>query len=148
MYIIGSNTADDEIPKINDEVKTYIQNDGGILEKFEELGKKKLAYPVKKSKIGHYGLMTFSAPSDKINNIEHRIRTTPTVIRHLIINQDEALVRLEKDRVAQARLKLMRPKMETREETEPHHEAKPEKKIKIDLDAEIEKALESEDLTK
>jgi small subunit ribosomal protein S6 len=144
MYIVGSHISDDQVPQVTAEVKKDIQESGGIIEKHEELGKKKLAYPIKKTRNGFYILVTFSAPADKINEIEHKLRTSQSLIRHLTVNIDEDLVRMEKDRVNQAKLKLLRPKMEMREETAPA--AKAEKKIEIDLDAEIEKALESEEL--
>ena len=145
MYIVGSQVSDDEIPKVTQEVKKYIQDGGAQVEKQEELGKRKLAYPVKKSKNGYYVVVNFDSDPGKVNEIEHKIRTFPSVIRHLIVNMDEALVRMEKDRKAQAQLKLVRPQVEITKEQVP---AKPERKIQIDLDAEIEKALESEDLTK
>lgn len=149
MYIVGSQTSDDEISKVVDEVKKYISDNAGIIEKSEELGKKKLAYPIKKSRNGYYVVVNFSAPSEKVNDIEHRIRTSQNVIRHLIINMDEALIQLEKDRVAQSSLKIRRPMFETKEEPkEPARRGSGEggKKIEIDLDAEIEKALETPDL--
>ena len=142
MYIVGSQISDDEIPKTVDEIKKFIESEGGIIESHEELGKKKLAYPVKKTRNGFYVLDNFSAPADKINEIEHKIRTSLGVVRHLIVNMDDAYVRMEKDRVAQAKIKF-RPREELKDKPAV---AKTDKKIEIDLDAEIEKALESKDL--
>ncbi|OGE76148.1 MAG: 30S ribosomal protein S6 [Candidatus Doudnabacteria bacterium RIFCSPHIGHO2_02_FULL_48_21] len=145
MYIISNNVSDDEVPKITEEVKKYIETAGGIVEKHEDLGKKKLAYPIKKTRNAVYVLDNFSAPADKINEIEHRIRTYQNVIRHMIINMDEGLIRMEKDKALQAKLKRRIPQ----EEAKPVEAGKPRtegKKIEIDLDAEIEKALDSKDL--
>ena len=140
MYIIGSETSDDEIPKVAEEIKKFITDSGGMIEKYEEPGKKKLAYPIKKSRIGYYVIVNFSAPPEKVSEIEHRIRTTQNIIRYLILNMDEALTQMEKDRAEQAKLKAMRPREEIPAEKE---KVKREKKFDIDLDAEIEKALES-----
>src|SRR5438093_252869 len=92
MYIIGNNVSDDEVPKVSEEVKKYIETAGGIMEKHEELGKKKLAYPVKKTRNAFYVLDNFSAPTDKIEEIDHRIRTYQNIIRYMMINMDEALI--------------------------------------------------------
>lgn len=154
MYIVGSQVSDDQIPTVTEEVKKFIQASGGLLEKHEDLGKKKLAYPIKKTRNGFYVLDQFSATAEKISEISERVRTQPAVIRHLIINLDEALVRMEKDRVLQAKFKITRPQEEIKEKgarTEPVRRSPARapgsgKKIEIDLDAEIEKALESEDL--
>lgn len=143
LYIIGSHVSDDEIPKITGEVKKYIADESGVVEKQEDLGKKKLAYPIKHTKTGYYVQVNFSAPSDKVANIDHKIRMNQTIIRHLYINLEEALVRQEKDRVLQSKLK---PRIMKEEPKEKPISDKPERKITIDLDAEIEKALDTEDL--
>lgn len=142
MYIIGSEISDDEIPKITEEVKKGIEAESGIIEKYEEIGKKKLAYPIKKTRTGYYVLINFNAPAERVYEIEHKIQTHQNIIRHLLINMDEALVRMEKDRIAQSQLRPRIAKEELKEKPVP----KSDKKIEIDLDAEIEKALESEDL--
>lgn len=139
MYIIGSHVPDNEIGKVSEEVKTFIEKSQGSIVSQEDLGKKKLAYPIKKSRIGHYQLVNFTAPAEKLSEIEHRIRTSQAIIRHLILNMDEALVRVEKDRVQQAKLKTLRPKPEAK----PEAGRKEGRKVVIDLDKEIEKALES-----
>ena len=142
MYIIGSHISDDQIPQVTEEVKKLIQADGGTIGKHEELGKRKLAYPIKKTRNGYYVVVNFSADPERVNSIEHKVRTSQSIIRHLILNLDEALVRMEKDRALQAKLK---PRLKPEER--PGQPEKPAaKKIEIDLDAEIEKALESEEL--
>lgn len=144
MYIIGSQVSDDKIPEVTGEIKKYIESSGGLIEKHEELGKKKLAYPIKKTRNGYYVVVNFSAPAPKATEIEHKVRTSLSIIRHLLVNLDEDLIRLEKDKKIQAKLKRLPPKPEPKEEIP----SKAEKKIEIDLEAEIEKALKSEDLTK
>ena len=147
MYIVGSHISDDEIPKAVGEVNKFIESSGGIVEKHEELGKKKLAYPIKKTRNGYYVVDNFSVPSEKINEIERKIRTSQNVIRHLVVNMEDALVRQEKDRVIQSKMNPRTLPVDAKEAEAPKP-VKPEKRIQIDLDAEIEKALESEDLTK
>lgn len=146
MYIIGSETADDEIPKINEEIKKSIEKFAGLIEKHEEIGKKKLAYPIKRTRNGHYVLMQFSTPGDKINDIEHAIRTNQSVIRHLIINIDDDLIRIEKDRIVHSKMKPRREVETLKTEPTRRNQSDNPKKIEIDLDAEIEKAIDSNEL--
>lgn len=145
MYIIGAHLSDDQIPASVAEIKKVVEGGGGTIEKHEELGKKKLAYPIKNQRAGYYVLVNFEAAADKVNEIEHKVRTSGAVVRHIIINMDEALIQMEKDRIVQAKLKL-RPKVEKEPEIVKAKPVREGKKIQIDLDAEIEKALESEDL--
>lgn len=146
MYIIGNQIADDEVGTITDEVKQSIESHKGVITGTEDIGRKKLAYPIKKSRSGYYARVEFGAPSDQVNEIEHRIRTNQNIIRHLIVNMEEAMVRIEKDRAAQS--KLRRPRTKEEGKPEPSKKAPSEggKKIEIDLDAEIEKAIDSNEL--
>lgn len=150
MYIVGNEVSDNDIPKVVEEVKKYISDFGGSIDKYEEIGKKRMSYPIKKSRNGYYVLAQFECDSKQIKEIEKRLQTNLEIIRHLVINIDEGLRRMEKDRKAQAKMK---PRQEDEEvkpgSTKPRptiRPSRPVKKIEIDLDAEIEKALESEDL--
>lgn len=144
MYIVSGQVADDEILKLTDEVKKFIEGAGGRIEKHEDLGKRKLAYPIKKTRNANYILVNFDAGADKINDLEHKLRTTLTIIRHLLINMDDALLRMEKDRVVQSQMKPRRPVAAGAEEEKipaPVRRGDSAKKVTIDLDAEIEKAI-------
>lgn len=151
LYIIGAETADDAVPQVTAEVKKAIETGGGTIEKSEDWGRRKLAYPIKNTKNGYYVLVNFSAPAEKVNEVEHKIRTNQSIIRHLIANMDEAHERMEKDRVLQSQMKPRRPQTPVAEE-KPKTAAvrrsppKADGKISIDLDAEIEKAIGSEDI--
>jgi len=146
MYILSSNVPDNEEPALSDTIKKFIIDQGAEITKEEKLGKKRLAYPIKKTRNGFYVLFEFKAESDKLAEIEHKVRVTQGVIRYLIINLDEQLARMEKDREER---KTFKPKpimqMQTEKKTPVKRAHKPE--ITIDLDKQIEQALE-EDLTK
>jgi len=151
LYIIGSETADDAAPGVIAEVKKAIESGGGTIEKSEDWGRRKLAYPIKNTKNGYYALVAFSAPAEKVNDMEHKIRTNQSVIRHLITNMDEAYERMEKDRALQSQMKPRRPVAEAKPKAEETPVRRgPSKgeggKISIDLDAEIEKAIGSEEV--
>ena len=148
MYIISNNVSDDEVPKVTEEVKKYIESSGGVIDKHEELGKKKLAFPIKKARNAFYVLDSFTVTADTVGDIEHRIRTSQHIIRHLVVNMDEALARMAKDKVIQGKMKPRRP-IEAPKAAEVRRsmpKAGEGGKISIDLDAEIEKALDSKDL--
>ena len=143
MYIIGNSVSETDIPEVIEEVKKYITEFGGNILKHEEIGKKKLSYPIKRIRNAYYVLVQFEGEAEKLFETEKRIQTNQEVIRYLILNMDEALVRMENDRKIQSKMK---PRREDDTPKPTPTKPKPDKKIEIDLDAEIEKALESEDL--
>src|ERR1700690_2698111 len=104
MYIVASSVSDDQIPTLIDGVLNLIKGLGGEIIKEENLGKKKLAYPVKKTRNGFYDLITFEMEPSKLSELNNKILTTDGVIRHLIVNIEETLRRIEKDAIAQEKM--------------------------------------------
>lgn len=161
MYLLGSQVADPDVQPIAQRVIKHVTDFGGTKVEEQHLGKKKLAYPIKKTRNGYYVVVGFDMDSLKVNEFDARLRTQEhDIIRYLIVNLDEHLERLSKDKVAQSKLK--HPVGAQDEEVKPAVEEitpvakapKAEKAaIKLEdidektLDEKIEKAL-SEDLTK
>ena len=152
MYLLGSQVADDQVPNISQSVKKFVEDFGGSNIVETPLGKKKLAYPIGKTRNGHYVVVNFAMDGNKINELDAKIRTQDsTIIRYLLTNRDEHLGRLEKDKKVQAKLNRRIPV----EGAAPSQPAEPKaKKAPVvldlapeDIDAKIEKAL-SEDITK
>jgi len=155
MYLLGSQVADDQVPAISEQIKKFIGDFGGTDVRETLLGKKKLAYPIKKTRNGHYVVVNFVMEGNKINELDAKIRTQDQqIIRYILINEDEHLARLEKDKVVQAKLnRRIPPEAGALGATERPVEKKVKKPAIVldlapeDLDAKIEKAL-SEDITK
>ena len=68
--------------------ETLINTDGKV-EKAEELGKRKLAYEVKKNKEGYYVIFHFEANTSLIAELERNYRITDEVIKFMTIKVDE-----------------------------------------------------------
>lgn len=166
MYILASSVSDDQVPASAQTIEQYVTDNGGTEISHEQLGKKKLAYPIKKTRNGHYGVIAFTAEGNGVNTLDAKLRTQKaTIIRHILVNIDEHLERLEKDKEAQAKMNRNRPPeaiaadnsvqevpevkaaKPAREASAPKAE-KPKTVVTEEvLDEEIEKAL-SEDITK
>ena len=152
MYIVASSVSDDQIPTLIDGVLNLIKSQGGSIIKEENLGKKKLAYPIKKTRNGFYDLVTFEMEPSKLNELNNKILTSDGIIRHLIINIEDTLKRIQKDAVAQEKMNKNRAEKNAIAENTRVHEEPKEVKTEgapitaEDLDQKIEEAL-SEDLS-
>ena len=153
MYILASSVSDDQVPTTTAQIEQYVTDFGGTNASHELLGKKKLAYQIGKTRNGHYGVITFDSEGKNIAPLDAKIRTQKaTIIRHLVINIDEHLERLEKDRIVQSKIKRIIPAGEEGSDLPaPIKRATPvEKKVTAtpvsneQLDQEIEKALNEE----
>jgi small subunit ribosomal protein S6 len=105
MYLLGSNVADNEVPQVSEQVLKFVSEFGGADVRQEQLGKKKLAYPIKKTRNGHYVTVNFAMDTKRINEFEARVHAmSQSIIRYILINIDEHLERSAKDKIAQSKL--------------------------------------------
>lgn len=143
MYILSSAVSDNDVPAVSSEVDKFLTDNGGALLSQEMLGKKKLAYPIKKTRNGFYVLETFNLEGSKLTALDNKLRSMEPIIRYLVVNVEDQERRAIKDKKVQDKMKLARKPQKT------ESEAKEEVKLtENELEQKIEKALESEDLAK
>lgn len=144
MYILASSVSDDQVPATSAAIEQTVADFGGKNVVHEMLGKKKLAYQIGKTRNGHYGVINFDMEGKDLATLDAKIRTQKAnIIRHILVNIDEHLERLEKDRIVQSKIKRRIPVEETAET--PVKKVAPAKKSapvsNEKLEEEIEKAL-------
>lgn len=88
VIIINPNVEEDKVKELTDRFSTLI-NDNGKVEKVDILGKKKLAYEVKKNKEGYYAILYFEAVPSLVSELERNYRITDDVIKFMTINVNE-----------------------------------------------------------
>lgn len=64
-------------------------NTQGKIESVEEIGKRKLAYDVKKNKEGFYVLFNFEAQPELIVELERNYRITDEVIKFIVVRKED-----------------------------------------------------------
>ena len=89
MFIVKTNMEDAEIAKVADAAKKLISKDKSKVIEFKDLGKKKLAYPIKKEVSGAYYLMNVEATKEVIAEFDRKCLINENVLRHLIIKEGE-----------------------------------------------------------
>ena len=67
---------------------TDLINNAGKVEKVDELGKKKLAYDIKKNKEAYYVVFYFEADPKSIAELERNYRITDEVIKFIVVRVD------------------------------------------------------------
>jgi small subunit ribosomal protein S6 len=110
MYIGTPDTADADIEKLNDGIEKMIKKEGGSVVKTENMGRRKLAYPIKKKTEGHYVLFEIEGSGQEIAELERRMRVNDAIMRYLTVRVDE-------DRKAAEKNRLKREKRQNRRST-------------------------------
>lgn len=75
--------------EIVDKVKSWITEAGGSIESFEEWGRQKLAYLVRKNKEGQYFLFTLKLDPSAVAILERNFSLQESILRFLIVNREE-----------------------------------------------------------
>jgi small subunit ribosomal protein S6 len=84
MYIIRTDLEQEAVDATIQKVQDIINN-GGEITHHEVLGKRRLAYEIRKYRDGIYVLVKFNAPAPVVAELDRVIRITDEIIRHLIV---------------------------------------------------------------
>ena len=84
MFIVKTTMEEDAIKKTAEGIQKLISKPSKVIE-FKEMGRKKLAYPIKKELSGYYYVMTAEADHDTIAEFDRKVSINENVLRHLII---------------------------------------------------------------
>jgi len=88
MFIVRPDLQEEEIDKLISNLESQATNAGATVKNIERMGKRRLAYIVRKFVDGFYILLTVDADGKAIHEIERRLRVSEPV--------DEEQKRLEK----------------------------------------------------
>ena len=88
VIIINPSVEEEKLKELVKKFETLINTDGKV-EKVDELGKKELAYSIKKFKEAFYVVYYFEANPDLIDELERNYRITDEVIKFMTIRVDD-----------------------------------------------------------
>ena len=88
MFIMNPTSDEATREQMLETVKEIIASDGEVGE-INDMGIKKLAYPIEKLNDGHYVVIEFKANPTLPKELDRRLRISEHVMRHIIINKDE-----------------------------------------------------------
>ena len=96
MFIVRPDTADEDVDKLIAGFTTSITSGGGVVKNVEKMGRRKLAYLVRKFNDGNYILLTIEANGAVVLELERRLRVSEPVIKFITVRMDEEEKRLAK----------------------------------------------------
>jgi len=96
MFIVRPDMAEEEQDKLLSTLEAAVTSSGGQVKNVERMGKRRLAYTVRKFNDGVYMLLTVEGSGGMVHELERRLRVTEPVIKFLTVRIDEAQKRIEK----------------------------------------------------
>ncbi|MFZ2804494.1 MAG: 30S ribosomal protein S6 [Patescibacteria group bacterium] len=90
LYIIPATFTDEDVGRIEANVKALLEKHGATVDSMTRLGKFRFAYPIKNVRHGHYVMVRFTSEGASLAKIEGELRISPEVLRHLTLKASEA----------------------------------------------------------
>jgi len=96
MFIVRPDAVEEDVDKLIAGFSSSVTNGGGVVKTVEKMGRRKLAYTVRKFNDGNYILLTVEANGAVVTELERRLRVTEPVIKFITVRIDEEEKRLAK----------------------------------------------------
>ena len=96
MFIVRPDLPDEETERVISTVESSANTAGITVKNVERMGKRRLAYKVRKFQDGIYVLLTVEGPGSALAELERRLRVTEPVIKYITVRVDEEQKRLAK----------------------------------------------------
>ena len=88
IIIINPNCTDEAIKALEGKV-TGLINENGKVESVENMGKKRLAYEIKKNKEAFYMQFNFEAKPEWISEIERNYRIMDDILKFITVKKED-----------------------------------------------------------
>jgi small subunit ribosomal protein S6 len=96
MFILRPDMTEEDQDKLVANLEGQVGTAGGTVKSVERMGKRRLAYLVRKFQDGIYVLMVLEGDGAIVKEVERRLRVTEPVIKFITVRVDEQQKRLAK----------------------------------------------------
>src|SRR5438034_9266290 len=96
MFIVRPDMTEEDQDKLISTLQNAVTSSGGQVKNAEKMGKRRLAYAVRRFHDGIYILLTIEAGGGVVHELERRLRVTAPVIKFITVRIDEEQKRMEK----------------------------------------------------
>ncbi|KPF67263.1 30S ribosomal protein S6 [beta proteobacterium AAP99] len=80
----------EQVPAMVERYKSLIESQQGKVHRFEDWGRRQLAYSIQKLAKAHYIMLNVEVSQATLDELEHGFRFNDAVLRHLVVKRDGA----------------------------------------------------------
>ncbi len=84
LYVINAELTDEEIKSVIEKFAKVITDNGGEIEKVDEWGKRRLAYPINYKTEGYYVLVLFEAEGPVPAELQRNLKNDERIMRYVV----------------------------------------------------------------
>ena len=85
VLIISPEVVDEEVPDVINKLSELVNKMEGSVDEVNQWGRRKLAYPIKRSTEGNYVLTKLKLKPALTKELEANLRLSAKILRHLLI---------------------------------------------------------------
>ena len=85
LFIVTPDSSEEDLKAVAAKIKGVVTGMNGIVASYDEQGRKKLAYSVKKQNKGYYVLMDYVGSADIVSELERNMRLDDRVLKYLTV---------------------------------------------------------------
>ncbi len=78
----------EQVPAMVERYKSLVESGNGTIHRFEDWGRRQLAYPIQNLVKAHYVMMNIETDLAVLNELVETFRFNDAVLRHLVIKRD------------------------------------------------------------
>ncbi|MFH1277350.1 MAG: 30S ribosomal protein S6 [Candidatus Eisenbacteria bacterium] len=88
MVIFSGRLEANEVDAEMEKIKNLIESGDGSLHSVERMGKRRLAYEIRKEWDGHYFVLHFEDSPSRVAGLQRSFRLNEAVLRHMVFRKD------------------------------------------------------------
>ena len=88
MYIVNPEIEADDLQEVTAKVGQLIADGGGEVLRLESWGRRRLAYPIRKFREGHYVVSYIQLDPEAVSGFKGRLALVEEVIRYLLVKTE------------------------------------------------------------
>jgi len=145
IYVTRPELPEDELTRLSEKLRGIIGNYEGSVLVWEDWGRRKMAYAVKKHQHGHYTYMNYVGPANLPRELERNIRIEDNMIRFLTVKLEDDVdpeerlgIAVERQRQRAEKLAQQAAEDEAREEARAARRGRDSRQREDDSDSDTE----------
>ncbi|NPV66900.1 MAG: 30S ribosomal protein S6 [Anaerolineae bacterium] len=89
VFIIRPDVAEEAVTAAIEQVKQWVTAQSGEVQRVEQWGRRRLAYPINDQREGHYVLFNLMLAPQAIDEVERNLKLSDVILRHLLVRVEE-----------------------------------------------------------
>jgi small subunit ribosomal protein S6 len=90
VFIVHPDQSE-QVPAMVERYQALVTGQGGSVHRFEDWGRRQLAYPIQKLVKAHYVCLNIECGQATLDELEHSFRYNDAVLRHLVTKTKKAV---------------------------------------------------------